>query len=322
MIRKPTVSIVIALAALLAAACSGGGDDGAGEELVALDRAGFASDVSYVETVASRTAELQSYQFEIEFGMDGIPDLGSLTIDGEGAVDAKQNRTRLAFDLSSALESMSGGASEMELAMLGGLLGDGQVEFLLDGDTMYLKWSLFAALFGADTEWVSFEGGEGSDFLDLGGVDVGSMGTGPGAFFEFFNGIATMEEAGRFIIRGVETTKFVGSIDLEEAIAAAADASERAELEAQFASLGVDAFGAMPVALWVDDLGYVRRFEMTMDFDELSGGMGGSGTMFVGVELFNFGDSVSIDLPDSGDVTVIDENSLFGGLSFEEGEGY
>ena len=332
MIRKQTVWILVVLGALFAAACSSGGDggdggdggSGGGAELVALSRDGFSSDVSYVEQVAARTAELESYEFVMEFGMDGIPDLGSMTFKGEGAFDAKHNRMRMAFDLSSLLDAAPAGTSDAELAMMRGLLGDGLIELIVDGDTMYMSWSLFSLLLGAETKWVSFEGEAGSDALDFGGgVNVGQMGMGPDSFFDFFDGISSIEEDGRFIIRGVETTRFVGSIDLEDAIAAAADPSQRAALEAQVASLGVDAFGAMPVSVWVDDMGYVRKFELSFDFGALGGGSNGPAEMYVSLELFNFGDAVSIELPSSDEVTVIDENSLFGGLGgFGEGEGF
>ena len=113
------------------------------------------------------------------------------------------------------------------------------------------------------------------------------------------------------MIRGVETTRFSGVIDLDQALALS-DPAERAALQAQIDELGAYGLGSLPLDVWIDDDGYLRKFTMTFDFSQLGGLAGGPTEMYVSLELFNFGDAVSITLPPADEVTEIDESSLFG----------
>ena len=279
-----------------------------------VSRDSFTSDVAYAASVAARTAQVEAYEFVMEFGMDGIPELpGGLTFSAEGAIDPANQRMRMRMDLNSLFDAVPAGTSDEELQMMRALLGDGISEFIADGDTVYMSWALFSAIFGADTKWISFSDPEANgDLLSgFGGVNVNQFGSGPDAFLSFFLGVDSIEETGRFVIRGVETTRFSGVIDLDQALALS-DPAERAALQAQIDELGAYGLGSLPLDVWIDDDGYLRKFTMTFDFSELGGLAGGPTEMYVSLELFNFGDAVSITLPPADEVTEIDKSSLFG----------
>ena len=205
-----------------------------------VSRDSFTSDVAYAASVAARTAQVEAYEFVMEFGMDGIPELpGGLTFSAEGAIDPANQRMRMRMDLNSLFDAVPAGTSDEELQMMSALLGDGIIEFIADGDTVYMSWALFSAIFGADTKWISFSDPEANGHLlsGFGGVNVNQFGSGPDAFLSFFLGVDSIEETGRFVIRGVETTRFSGVIDLDQALALS-DPAERAALQAQIDELG------------------------------------------------------------------------------------
>ena len=271
-----------------------------------------------VESAAARTSALDSYAFDMEFGMEGIPDLpGAMTFTASGAIDLANQRMHMLMDMNSLFDVAAGTASEEELALMRALIGDGIIEFIGDGDTVYLHWSLFTSLFGAETKWVSFTD-DSSDALGgfSGGLSFDQLGSGPDSFLAYIGGIGTIEEVGPAVTRGVETTHYAGLLDLQKSIEAA-DAAEAAELQQQLTELGVGTLGEVPVELWIDGDGYLRSFRMDFDFSSLGLGASaaelGAARMYVRSDFFDFGDAVSINIPSADEVTVLDGDSLFGG---------
>ena len=344
MTRKLSTALLtlIALTALLAAGCSSGGDDeqaaapdgqsdagvasldgyggstsdGDGGAAVAQPGRDASPEVVRVTSAAARTAELESYQFAMEFGMEGLPDLpGTMVFSAEGAVDAVNERLQMRLDMNAIFDVVPAGTSAEELELMRALLGDGIIEFISDGDTVYLHWSLFTNLFGAETEWVSFAD-DSSDALSGfgGGLGVDQFAMGPDSFLDYFDGVGSIEERGPAVIRGVATTHYVGTLDLAKAVELA-DPAQAAELQQQFADLGIGALGTMPLELWVDDDGFLRRFAMDIDLAQLGGAAAGElgpARMFISADFFNFGDAVQITLPRADEVTELDGASMFG----------
>lgn len=292
------------------------GDTSAGATVGSVDRE-RSSSVSFVSSAAARTAELEAYEFVMEFSMTGLPETtGPLTFTAEGAVDARNQRMRMTLDLNSLFDAMPGSVSDEELQLMRALIGDGLIEMLVDGDTTYMSWSLFSTLFGADTKWVSFtaEGSGGDLFEGFGGLSMGQVGSGPDSYLDFFSSLGSLDEAGTDVLRGVETTRFAGVIDLDKAVELASPA-ERDQLRQQYAELGVTGLGEMPVEIWIDDEGYMRKFTMTFDFSQLGAAFDPTGPaeMLMTFEMFNFGEALTIQLPSPDEVTELDLGGLFGG---------
>jgi hypothetical protein len=288
---------------------SGGGTSGVGAS------GGEAVTVSRATSAAARTSELESYQFAMEFGMEGVPELpGTMVFTAEGAVDAANERVHMRLDMNSIFDVIPAGTSADDVALMRALMGDGIIEFLADGETVYLNWSLFTNLFGAETKWVSFTDDSGSALSGFsGGVSFEQFGTGPDAFLGYFTGIGSIEERGPAVSRGVATTHYVATLDLAKAIEES-DPAQAEELRQQFAEMGVTALGTMPVEFWIDGDGFLRSFYMDFDFTQLGAGADvGAERMFISADFFNFGDAVQIPVPSPDEVTELDGSSLFGG---------
>jgi hypothetical protein len=112
------------------------------------------------------------------------------------------------------------------------------------------------------------------------------------------SGIEDVQEGGAEDVRGVSTTKYTGTLDLTKA----PDASD--DLEEAFDRVLEDAaFTEIPVTVWVDDEGLVRRlgYEIPIAADR------GGGTAKVAVELYDFGVDVTIDVPSDDEAFDIGE---------------
>jgi len=232
----------------------------------------------------------------------------------EGAIDAVNQRLQMRLDMNAIFDVVPAGTSDEELELMRALLGDGIIEFISDGETAYLHWSLFTSLFGAETPWVSFAD-DGSDALGSlsGGLGVNQFATGPDGFLAYFQGVGSIDERGPAVIRGLATTYFVGTLDIAKAVELA-DPAQAEELRQQFDELGITALGTMPVELWIDDDGYLRRFAMDFDFAQIGAAAAelGPARMFISADFFNFGDAVQITVPAPDEVTELDGSSLFG----------
>ena len=67
--------------------------------------------------------------------------------------------------------------------------------------------------------------------------------------------------------------------------------------------------------MWVDDDGYVRRFEMVFDFSELGEAADPElegVTMTMTIELYDFNEPVEVEIPDPADVGELDPSVLGG----------
>lgn len=184
-----------------------------------------------VVAAAARTANLDSFEFAMEFGVEGLPDQpGVMVITADGAVDSTNERVQMRIDLNAIFDLAPAGTSQDEIQLMRALLGDGIVEFISDGETVYLHWSLFTSLFGAETPWVSFAD-QGSDALGGGGFNMDQLAGGPASLLAYFSGIASMDDRGPATIRGVATTYYAGTLDLDRSLELA-DPAEAAELRA------------------------------------------------------------------------------------------
>ncbi len=269
-----------------------------------------------VATAASRTAAFESFRFSLTFLVEELPGLDSdLTFAAEGAVDAG-GRMQMTMDLSSifdvfAAEAGSGGD---DLGLLAGGFG-GEMTMVFDGDTTYISWPLMSVLAGVETEWVSISDPSAtSDVLGgLGGFGAGQFGTDPAGFLDFLGGSGDVVELGRESVRGVQTTRYGGVIDLVDAYELASP-EERAAMELQLSTGGLDAFFEIPFEVWIDGDGLVRRFAVRFDFEALAAGATDvgelPGAMLYSLEFFDFGEDIQITLPPPEQVTDLTSELL------------
>ncbi len=137
---------------------------------------------------------------------------------------------------------------------------------------------------------------------------------------DYLRGIGSdVTEVGTEQVRGDETTHYKGTVDLEEA-AAAAPAESRKALEKALAQTGSS---TVPVEVWVDEQGRTRRVLTTIALpDGLPGAAApapsasaGAGSVAATIEFYDFGVAADIAAPPAGEVTDLTSQLDQGGGS-------
>jgi hypothetical protein len=229
------------------------------------------------------------------------------------------------------------------------------MEIVGDGTTMYLRAPMFGALADmaggaaagqlgpmgelADlgSKWGRVDLGELGDILPLNDVAsaAGGQAIDPRAFFDLVSGTDQVEDLGEAEVRGVEVHGLAAETTLGELLdASGADPDELAgTLGNGLPADGEEFFDSfldtpMPVELWTDDQGYVRRLDYEMDFaamfesagldDEIGGGAPDEFSYGFTMDFFDYGDdSIVIELPDPDE--TVDVTDAF--LELYEGSG-
>jgi hypothetical protein len=219
----------------------------------------------------------------------------SFTFTGEGDVDNERQVARMSMDL--------------------GALGGSMDMIMVDG-IIYLRSATFAGA-GIPTAWVSMDPSkmDPATAARFGGGFGGGT-TDPSAYVALFAGAVDVRAAGSETIGGVATTRYEGSIDIEqvlqrfpELLRDDMDPETREQLEvgleqmlAQFETLGVD--GRLPFEIWIDGEGLPRREVISMELSGLVPG-GGDASMEMRLDLSRYGEPVEVRPPAERQVTDI-----------------
>lgn len=301
--RRLLILLAVAALAAVAAACgsseqgssgqnepakAGGAGTGAGSEAPA-DAATEGPTaietvrVAYRETSAEQTAKTS---FEVTTGPEidpensGQPAPTSMTMTGQGVVD------------------FSGARSALNLRMPGmGTMEVRQVE-----NVSYTKMpEEFLAQMPGAKPWVKVDMGAmaGRQY----GAGLGQMQGGPApdptAQLEYLRGVSdSVEKVGTEKVRGVPTTRYEATIDMEKALAE--QGGTQKAYDELVRQTGIE---ELPVQTWLDDQNRVRRFAMDMTMtppeNPDSSGMPGGGKMRMSMvaEYYDFGTPVNVQAP-------------------------
>jgi len=109
-----------------------------------------------------------------------------------------------------------------------------------------------------------------------------------------------IETVGTEELRGVETTHYYAIVDLlrYEKIAPPAEREKLRSLLGEVVEQS--GLGKIPVDVWVDELGLVRK--LTMAFSAMQPGTTEHATMSMSFELYDYGKDVEIELPPAAEV--------------------
>jgi hypothetical protein len=237
-------------------------------------------------------------RFELTFAISD-PEFGEVAFGGTGAYDTDAGRMEMELDLGAMLAGLAPDTEGMPEGI------DEPVEILIDGTTTYVRIPFLEALTG-EAGWLSASAEDLGPAEDLLGLGAGS--TDPSQVLEALRGVADdVEVAGEDEVRGVPTTRYTATVDLAAAVAEVPEA-QRAQVEEQLEALDGD--GTVPVEVWLDGDGLVRRMAM-----DLAGVVpGGTGTATMTMELFDYGEPVDIEIPSADEVTpLLDVLGGFGG---------
>jgi hypothetical protein len=208
----------------------------------------------------------------------------------------------------------------MDLGMLGG-----EMQMVMDGGVVYMRSPVFQ---DAGTEWVSMDPSklDPADAAQFGGFGAGT--TDPSAFVGLFAGVFDVKASGEQDLKGVPTTRYVGTIDLKkvlegfsDVVGKDVDAATKKQLELaveQFEALGIGK--KIPFEIWIDDEGFPRRQRITMDFGDLVPGAE-EASMDMTVDFSEFGKPVDIEIPRRSEVTDMTETLAGAGGGAGSGSG-
>jgi hypothetical protein len=252
-----------------------------------------------VAEAAATTTEAGSSRLEFTMTMEA--EGRSFTMRGDGALAYSPPRGRMTLDLG-------------DLAKLSGEeLGDGRMEFVFDGLVYYMKFPAgIEGLTGKTWMKIDLEKVGAETGVDLGALQQANQN--PAQLMQFLRGVSDdIEELGQEDVRGVETTRYRATIDLDEAAERGADVGEfseemrdqlKAEIERMRAQTGLE---TLPVEVWIDEDNLLRRMRMDLSFSV----EGEQVAMDMTMDFFDFGVDVRV-APPPADQTV-DVTALAGG---------
>ncbi len=273
----------------------------------------------FLARVSDATIEASTGRFEGRFAMSAAPGTdpgGSFELTMNGSYDLAADAFDVYVDLSdlAAVAAADSGAGEAD--MFAAMFAE-PVQLRSIAGTAWVRWGLLAGMLGAvtaegDSAWIEAEADEATSMTGQFGVEA------PESPTDLLRTLAEMEasvtEVGTESVRGAETTHYQVVIDLEAA-AASLPPAERAELEAEFPG-GIS--GELPIELWMDGNGMLRRLLVQLDDFESMGAESGAdeiGSLVIELEIFDVGEAVTIERPPADQVVTTDEL----GFSLDDG---
>lgn len=258
--------------------------------------------------VATASRDAASGRFELTLTQSFAGQ--ELTLGAEGAFDTATNRSEVTFDMS-ALAKLLGGLGQAFGGDSADLEGfddpdNWRLDAIQDGTVVYLRFPLLSAKLPDGKEWIR---ADAAALAKQRGVDLDQLGSfasvdprdALGALEAVTGGLVVV---GREQVRGVETTHYTAAIDPAKLAGQLGGASGDvlSSFRQALAQLGVT---AVPIEVWVDDDGLLRRF--SIDVAMTPQGSAGEARMQMALEVFDYGAPVEVDLPDGGDVAELTE---------------
>lgn len=245
---------------------------------------------------ATETRDAGSSRVEFNASFEGLPEGQQFSFSGAGEFDYEAQKGTASF----SFEGVPAAA------------GDLDIEMIQDGLVIYMKAPFLSENLPGNREWLRLDLEEAGA---LSGVDVGAFQqlnqSDPTQYLAYMRAVSDdVEEAGSEQVRGVDTTRYEGTVDLEKvAESAPADLRDRVEasVEGLKAQLGGDT--TFPISVWIDDDGLLRRVRQTITTSPP--GAGNEVTFAFGMELFDFGVEVDVAPPPERD--TVDFSDAFGG---------
>jgi hypothetical protein len=296
MLRKLTVALGAPLLALTSVAVGACAKEA---KLEAVDP------IAAVQAVPDATDDAGSGRFEMTVAIES-PD-GTFDITATGGFAG--HRMAMAMDLGDALTGLLGGAG-------GGSLPAGfdePMQVVVDGTTAYVRLPMLEGLLGT-SGWLA---ATPEDLDTVGALGFGAGTSDPSQLLQALRGMADdVEEVGHEQIRGEDTTRYRGTLDLSKALDQVPE-DRRAALEQQLEGFDTE-LADVPAEVWVDEDGLARR--LRLDFADLATQQVGSATSAtLTLELFDYGDDVTVDVPPADETTPIGD--VLGGLGGFGGKG-
>jgi hypothetical protein len=263
--RFLSVPIVVAALALVAASCGGQpfpqtASTPTTVRPASADPGATRDPRAWLLASVQRTSALRSARLALSEKIAGTGDQ-TLTLTGTGGIDFVGRKSSL---------TMHGDAGGDPI----------DVEVRVVGGTAYTRSS------GVD--WVS---------TPVSSADVNTPNA--ASYLTYLQGISSqVTVAGHEVLRGVDTTRYEASVDLDRALAHATTPTQR-----KFYALALTVFGgsAIPATAWIDGDGHLRKVQMSFDLSQLFRNSGeapsGAPKLVVSLELYDFGAPIRVVAP-------------------------
>jgi hypothetical protein len=249
-----------------------------------------------VAQAATRTSDVSTLRFSMnmELRMPSVAQAMPFTI--VGAMDTSAHRMQLSMDLSKAAAL----AGESDLV--------GKMTIVEDGLVMYVSSSMFGTMLPGGKSWVRLDL---SKMAGMSGFDLSALTSGPTdprASLEQLSKAGNVVKIGPQKVGGAATTRYSVLVDLRQGLDKLGEA-QRAAMEQVLERLESAGGRYVPADAWIDGNGYLRRFKVAIP-NYLGTGTSISLTM----NLFGFGDAVTIEVPPAEQVVdLTDQVPSLGG---------
>lgn len=275
---------------------------------------GVAGDLAVLRAALTETTEVTSAQMEgtmVISGAEGVPSDEAVTMSFGGAFDNTTGDFAMSIDLSEMLGSLGVDAgAELPPEMAAGFTA---IEMRQVDGTAYLRFGLINLFLGVPTDWLAMPADDADSVSDFTGGFVPSN---PADLAAAWGGSdVSVEDLGRDTVRGVSTTHYRATAD----VAALIERGDQETLDA------LEAQGPLPLdeltaEFWFDDDGLLYRYLIEIDGSEVEAPDGeGFEAMTILFEMWDYNEPISVEVPDSADVTHVDDLDLdldgfFGGF--------
>lgn len=224
----------------------------------------------------------------------GLPQ--PIRIAGDGAFNFKAREGDLSL-------TISGLPQAAQSALHGSSL---EMTELFKSTSLYLGSSMLAGQLPGGARWVRLDVGKLQQAF---GIDPSSLTSGldPTEYLQYLDKAGYGSKVvGLETVRGAQTTHYTGTLDLLKA-AEAQPLSDRGELRRAVQKLMSEAhMSSLPVDVWVDGRGLVRRMAMTMTLSLAARSM----TIAMQIEYFDFGPTPSVTVPSGSEVFDVTGQTL------------
>ena len=234
------------------------------------------------------------------------PGLGPVKMSADGGFDNVARRGSMTMDMSDFARQIP------DRALADPKLWRGEEVFdFSKSPVIYMRFPFMTRALPGSKPWIRVDldrlGGRMG--LDLGALTQG--GQNPAQQLDYLRSVSDdLKELGTETVRGVETTHYRGTVDLQEyekLVPEDQRKSVRKTIEQLEKSMG--GATSYPVDVWVDSSDRVRR----MAFDLKSETSQGTATTSMQMDLFDFGAPVKVELPAENQTIDFDELSQAAG---------
>ena len=190
-----------------------------------------------------------------------------------------------------------------DLPVTGSSPGAGNITTVYAGRIVYLRSGALQGLLPPGKSWIRMD----LDKMEEGagwGFAFGQMGdANPAEMLEYLEAVGDIEESGSAEVRGVPTTHYVGTIDLDRLVSEYPESAESVERMRQ---MGLE---SIPIEVWIDESGLPRRMLQTSAMKDQSQAGSTLGATTIEMEFFDYGKPVKVTIPPAS--KVVDAGDVF-----------